>query len=151
MKYFPEKLWKVLEMSIGCNIPPPDDYSATDKGIADLLERSGTDLSGMANKYLGDSVRFHFTSKRKRMSTIVGNASETGGRRLFIKGASELVKNCCSTYLDAEGNFKTLDDQINSEINSLIHNYASQALRTIAVAYKDLPDDYDHKKDIPDE
>lgn len=147
--YFSENLWKVLEMSIACNIPPPDDYSATDKGIADLCERAGTNLEDFSKKYLSDSIRFHFTSKRKRMTTIV--TLEDGTRRLLIKGASEMVKNCCQSYLDASGNTQPLDDQINSEINSLIHDYASQALRTIAVAYKDLPADYDAAKDTPDE
>lgn len=151
--YFQENLWKMLEMSIACNIPPKDDYSPTDKGMADLLERAGTDLDAIQTKYLEGSQRFHFTSKRKRMSTIVSGATGNGGydKRLYIKGASEMVKSCCSSYLDAQGNIQPMDDQISSEINSLIHNYASQALRTIAVAYRDLqPNEYGAKHDQPE-
>jgi magnesium-transporting ATPase (P-type) len=122
--FFPESLWKVLEMAIACNIPPADDYSATDKGMADLLSRAGTDLQGMQDKYLADSTRFHFTSKRKRMSTIVAGAGDNGSKRLFIKGASEMVKNCCSSYLDANGVVQPMNDQINSELDSQIYNYA---------------------------
>jgi len=40
------------------------------------------------------------------MSTILENVQTKNsyGKRLQIKGASEIVKNCCSHYLDAEGN-----------------------------------------------
>jgi hypothetical protein len=40
------------------------------------------------------------------MSTLIENV-ETGneyGKRLHVKGASEIVKGCCSHYLDADGN-----------------------------------------------
>lgn len=149
--YFPEANWKDLEMSIALNVPPKDDFSATDKGMADLLERAGTDYEAMQNKWLVESQRFHFTSKRKRMSTIVKNvAANPDQKRLYVKGASELVKNCCSTYMDAEGNIKPLDDTINGELNALIHNYASQALRTIAVAYRDISEgEHGAKHDEP--
>jgi hypothetical protein len=40
------------------------------------------------------------------MSTIISNATGNGGydKRLLVKGASEMVKNCCSHYLDEDGN-----------------------------------------------
>ena len=48
---------------------------------------------------------FPFSSGRKRMSTIIENATGNGGydRRLLCKGASEMVKACCSHYLDENG------------------------------------------------
>jgi magnesium-transporting ATPase (P-type) len=48
-------------------------------------------------------VRFHFTSKRKRMSTITENngKTETGhDKRVHMKGAAEQVLQSCNFYLD---------------------------------------------------
>lgn len=51
-------------------------------------------------------IRFPFSSKRKRMSTVIEEATGEGGydKRLLIKGASEIVKKCCTHYLDEDGN-----------------------------------------------
>ena len=74
------------------------------------------------------------------MSTIVENL-ETGnsyGKRLHVKGASEIVKNCCSHYLDDAGTVKEMTDEIKSHLDNIITGYAKQALRTIVLAYKDV-------------
>ena len=74
------------------------------------------------------------------MSTIISNATGNGGydKRLLCKGASEMVKGCCSHYLDENGDRQELNDAKNNEIDDYIDRYASDALRTIAIAYKDL-------------
>ena len=74
------------------------------------------------------------------MSTIIENATGQGGydKRLLCKGASEMVKACCSHYLDAEGVRQELNDAKNEELDGVIDRYAENALRTIAVAYKDI-------------
>lgn len=65
------------------------------------------DLNAHRDKYLPeDFVRFHFTSKRKRMSTILQNVGKTEfgyDRRAHIKGASEIVLGSCTSYLTADG------------------------------------------------
>lgn len=85
-------------------------------------------------------IRFPFSSKRKRMSTVISNATGQGGydKRLCIKGASEIVKGCCSHYLDENGERQALTDAKNEEMDGIIKNYAEGALRTIVMAYKDL-------------
>lgn len=74
------------------------------------------------------------------MSTVLENlqTKNTYGKRLHIKGASEIVKNCCSHYLDVDGNVKEMTDVAKSNLDNVINNYARQALRTICLAYKDL-------------
>lgn len=42
--YFSAPIWTLIEQSIACNIPKKEDFSATDKGMADLLKRSGSDI-----------------------------------------------------------------------------------------------------------
>lgn len=90
-------------------------------------------------------MRFMFDSARKRMSTIIDleddEAAKTEhgyGKRLHIKGASEIILETCDSYLDYGGNKQPLDDNIRQEINEIINTYAKGALRTIAFAYKDL-------------
>jgi magnesium-transporting ATPase (P-type) len=69
--YFPNQIWRLIEMSIGCNIPKKEDFSATDQGMYDLLERAGTSVEKLQKQHLENMIRFPFTSKRKRMSTII--------------------------------------------------------------------------------
>lgn len=78
------------------------DYSATDKGMADLLVRADSNVKQLQETHCKDMIRFPFTSSRKRMSTIISNATGSGDydRRILIKGAAEMVKNCCTHYLD---------------------------------------------------
>lgn len=110
--------------------------------MCDLLERTETDVDELKARHLSENmVRFPFSSKRKRMSTILENVPDsTPGyfKRLHVKGASEIVKNCCSHYIDETGKVKQLTDSIKNSIDSVINLYAKQALRTIALAYKDI-------------
>jgi Ca2+-transporting ATPase len=75
------------------------------------------------------------------MSTVLTGItdSETGyDKRLHVKGASEYVLSTCNRYIDESGNKAELDDVKKQELNSIILDYAKQALRTIVFAYKDL-------------
>jgi Ca2+-transporting ATPase len=76
-------------------------------------------------------IRFVFDPVRKRMATVVelpeAEVSQTQfgyGRRVHVKGASEIVLESCTTYLDEEGNKQTLDDNVKQQLLSLIDSYA---------------------------
>jgi Ca2+-transporting ATPase len=74
-------------------------------------------------------IRFLFDSARKRMSTVLElkdtDRNENGyPRRLHVKGASEIVLETCSHYLDASGSKQALDDQMKQQLNQQIQNYA---------------------------
>ena len=128
-----------IEHNIACNTASKP--GATDKSMNELIERCGTDEKALQAKHLTEHlIRFPFSSKRKRMSTVLENlqTKNTYGKRLHIKGASEIVKNCCSHYLDVDGNVKEMTDVAKSNLDNVINNYACQALRTICLAYKDL-------------
>ena len=141
--YFPAVHWSLVEQAIACNIP--SHFSATDLSMADLLERCGTDINSIKKKHgcTPDDpkmIRFPFSSSRKRMSTIIQNATGDGSydRRLHIKGASEMVVACCNKYVDESGNVTNLDDNTREKVKQIITTYAKNALRTIALAYRDL-------------
>lgn len=59
-------------------------------------------------------------------------------KRLHVKGASEIVLDTCTHYLDTNGDKLVIDDQISHQLKDIIQFYATNALRTIAFAYKDL-------------
>ena len=89
------------------------------------------------------------------MSTVVENAKDGAdgyNKRLLIKGASEIVKACCSHYLDENGDVQQKDDIMDEKFNGIINDYAKVALRTIVIAYKDIEQGEEGEKhDAPEE
>ena len=86
------------------------------------------------------------------MSTVISNAhgKDAYNKRLIIKGASELITKCCSYYINAEGKQCNFDDSQRTIVDATIKSYAQKALRTIALAYRDLePGQYGAKHDEP--
>jgi len=89
-------------------------------------------------------IRFPMDSVRKRMSTVLdldsNDESEFGyPKRLHTKGASELVLESCTHYLNEEGVKTPIDESTRTQLNEVILTYGSkEALTTIAFAYKDL-------------
>jgi len=78
---------------------------ATDKALDEFIVRCGADKAGLKSKHMADPsrlVRFPFSSTRKRMSTIIENATGNGGydKRIMLKGASEIVLDVCSNYIN---------------------------------------------------
>ena len=69
-----------------------------------MIIKLGIKFEDIRTKHLKkDFTRFHFTSKRKRMSTIIENCGETQhdyDRRVHMKGASEYVLESCNYYLN---------------------------------------------------
>ena len=141
-KVFPPTHWSLIEQLIAINTA--QECGATDKGMVDLLDRTGSNIEAIRNKHKtgakDDFIRFEFSSKRKRMSTIGSEATGNGGydKRLYHKGASELVLAECSHYIDAQGQRQPITDGKNKQIKDVIEMYADKALRTIGLAYRDL-------------
>lgn len=70
----------------------------------------------------------------------------------MIKGASELVLEKCTKYMDEQGRVQRLDDQVREQVLTNITFYAKKALRTIALAYRDLePGLHGDKHQQPDD
>lgn len=88
-----------------------------------------------------------FNSVRKKMSVLV--ALPEGGKRAFCKGASEIVLGMCDKMLDENGEVVPLSDKQVQRITKVINDLASEALRTLCLAFKDLDDSSD-EDGIPD-
>ncbi len=79
---------------------------------------------------------FSFDSKRKRMTVIYEDFHKK--RRAYTKGAPDVILGLCTHYYE-NGRILKLTPTVKEEIlknNSLM---ASQALRNLAVAFKELP------------
>lgn len=69
------------------------------------------------------------------MSTVV--PLPEGGYRLFTKGASEIVLGKCSSIICENGRISVLSEEDKKDIvSTVVHPMASNALRTIALAYR---------------
>jgi len=80
---------------------------------------------------------YTFNSTRKSMTTVIPLANR--GYRVFTKGASEIVLSKCSNIIGQNGvtlPFDQSDQQ--SVVRNVIEPMATNGLRTIAIAYKDI-------------
>lgn len=115
--------------------------NASELAIMKMVVKFGCDYEDVRRKHLKDPfVRFEFTSRRKKTSTILEGIEDNEfgySKRLFVKGASEIVLTSCSHYVDEDGNRKEINDQ-REIITNAIEEFAYDALRTLCLAYKDL-------------
>jgi Ca2+ transporting ATPase len=78
-----------------------------------------------------------FSSAKKRMSVVVRRSATTC--RVYTKGATEVVLGLCQDMQGVNGSIHALDDAKKTKIgNEVIEKYASQAYRTLCLAYRDL-------------
>jgi magnesium-transporting ATPase (P-type) len=84
--------------------------------MLNMIVKFNVDYESIRSKHLKtEFTRFHFTSKRKRMSTLTENngSTETGhDQRIHMKGAAEQVLTSCNFYLDQNGEKVPLHDQM---------------------------------------
>lgn len=144
-KFSNDKLMKYLQQAVACNtLDSIDNSGATEKAMLKFITRCNCDFEVLRTKYLPSGfLRFQFDSTRKRMSTVLNldESEETEHnypKRLHVKGASEIILESCNYYLDSDGNKQDLTEDVKAKINETIKNFATQALRTIGFAYKDL-------------
>uniref|UniRef100_A0A8C5DTD3 Calcium-transporting ATPase n=1 Tax=Gouania willdenowi TaxID=441366 RepID=A0A8C5DTD3_GOUWI len=81
---------------------------------------------------------YTFNSVRKSMSTVI--KLPDGSFRLYSKGASEIMLKKCSYILEANGEARTFRPRDRDEmVKQVIEPMACEGLRTICIAFRDLP------------
>ncbi|XP_037124020.1 plasma membrane calcium-transporting ATPase 3b isoform X2 [Syngnathus acus] len=81
---------------------------------------------------------YTFNSVRKSMSTVI--KLPDGSFRLYSKGASEIMLKKCSYILEANGEPRSFRPRDRDEmVKQVIEPMACEGLRTICIAYRDLP------------
>ena len=125
---------------------------------SDWADNDKTDARRAAARFgkPGGSRLFPFSSARKRMSVLVVEESDSLGLTtpqrvtrnafknmaasqswtLYHKGAAESVLDNCTKYLDVDGSEKTMTAAKKKQFQKLIKEYASQALRCVALSHR---------------
>jgi len=81
---------------------------------------------------------FPFESARKMMSTIHGTPED--GKVAYVKGAPEVILGR-SVSIRENGSVRRLTEEDRDRIQSAVMGMAREALRVLAMSYKDLPAD----------
>ncbi|KAK7258196.1 hypothetical protein RIF29_32713 [Crotalaria pallida] len=79
-----------------------------------------------------------FNSIRKKMSVLVALPDGTNKVRAFSKGASEIILEKCDKVVNPEGKVIDLKEEQRKSITEVINGFASEALRTLCIAFKDI-------------
>jgi calcium-translocating P-type ATPase len=90
---------------------------------------------GLAEDGTRRLLELPFDSATKYMAVLV---DERGERRIYLKGAPEVVLGMCSSQLDAGGDAVALEEQ---KALDRAGEFAGDALRTLALASKRVPAD----------
>jgi len=80
-----------------------------------------------------------FNSERKKMVTAIEvNTADNNGEmtmvRVHVKGAAEIILNCCTTQLTRDGTIKPLDPQ---SIDELLAQFENRGQRALCLAYRE--------------
>lgn len=88
-----------------------------------------------------------FNSVKKRMGIVL--ELPEGGLRAHCKGASEIILAACDKVVDTKGEVVLLDEASINELKFTIERFASEALRTLCLAYMEMGNEYSDKDPIP--
>ncbi|KAF9581818.1 hypothetical protein BGW38_001037 [Lunasporangiospora selenospora] len=111
--------------------------SKTESALLGFIKSLGASYSNIRADVKLAKV-YPFSSLKKTMSCVAETPEGPEKYRLYVKGASEIVLRGCTHFVDAEGQVKSLDDTSRARIEQIIGRYADQALRTIALSYRDV-------------
>ncbi|XP_048226964.1 calcium-transporting ATPase 1 [Ricinus communis] len=88
-----------------------------------------------------------FNSTKKRMSVVL--ELPEGGFRAHCKGASEIILAACDKFIDKNGVVVSLNEESIDHLKNTIEQFASEALRTLCLAYLDIGSEFSAESPIP--
>ncbi|KAL9271897.1 Calcium-transporting ATPase 2, plasma membrane-type-like protein [Drosera capensis] len=88
-----------------------------------------------------------FNSTKKRMGVVL--ELPDGGLRAHSKGASEIVLAACDKVVNSNGEVVPLDEKSLDHLKVTIDEFASEALRTLCLAYMDMENGCSPDNPIP--
>ncbi len=150
-----QSLDKLLEISSLCNgskVEPPDDQNKNWSVIGDPTDGALYVAALKWGQVIEDIIEskptvhiLPFSYERKRMSTIHEMADKMV---VYTKGAPRILLDLCNRiYVD--GKIEELTKENFDWVEARIHEFASEGLRVIAMAYNEIPkSQYDKKGDL---
>ncbi len=106
----------------------------TEAALVQSASKAGYDKKELENTY-ERIYEIPFSSDRKMMSTV--HYISDDDHRVYSKGAPEVLLDKCDRYLE-KGDVKKLTEKKKKEILEKNIEYAEQALRVLAMAYKPI-------------
>ncbi|XP_022843778.1 calcium-transporting ATPase 2, plasma membrane-type-like [Olea europaea var. sylvestris] len=88
-----------------------------------------------------------FNSTKKRMGVVLEHPERR--LRAYTKGASEIILAACDKVVNSNGEVVPLDEQSINHLNATIDQFASEALKTLCLAYMELEDGFSENDTIP--
>lgn len=107
----------------------------TEVALLTAAEKQGIKKAELENSYPRIN-EIAFDSNRKLMTTVHRIAK--GGYRIVTKGAPDVLIKKCTRFFDKDGKISILGESTKKKIESKNNDMAKNALRVIAVAYKDV-------------
>jgi P-type Ca2+ transporter type 2C len=124
----------LLRIGVLCNDATLEDGDPTERALLEAADRQGLDTDALRaeNPRTGEVP---FSSERKWMGTVHGDVG-------YVKGAPEVVVANCDRLLTTDGS-KPLTDVRRERIESTVRAFGDDALRVLAMAYREDPADAD--------
>lgn len=113
----------------------------TECSLLQFVCELGADYEAIRKEHTEEEFHkvYTFNSKRKCMATVIKTDT---GFKLYVKGAAEVVLGRCCQILGEDGTPVPLSPVTHDRlVLEVIEAMAHEALRTICVAYKDIPAD----------
>lgn len=107
----------------------------TEGAVSVVAAKAGITKEAMAKTGFEIIHTFPFDSARKLMSVVVKTPEDK--YFVVVKGAPDVVAKR-SDFIYLHGESKPLDEQTQKHIDEAIENFASRALRTLAIAFKPI-------------
>ncbi|MFC4245879.1 calcium-translocating P-type ATPase, PMCA-type [Natribaculum luteum] len=128
----------LLRIAALCNDSTADEGGPTERALVEVAEKRGLDVATLREEHpRTDEVPF--SSERKWMGTVHDDVG-------YVKGAPEVVVSNCDRVLTADGPTAMTDDA-RDRIESRVQAFADDALRVLAMAYLEDPDDGEDLED----
>ena len=157
-EYFTMKYFDLLKIGLGVNIVATinDLNEPNEKGrTEEITECNKTDFAFVNFLYLlnvminpirkkyypenGTVKQIPFSSKRKRMSTLIASSEFPTGYRLFTKGGADFLLKNVTKYVDPETlSIHPFDNNKNNECLEQMKKFNDETLRTLSICYKDI-------------
>ena len=113
----------------------------TDLAFTKILKKFNENVPKIRSQYIktikNKIPRVPFSSKRKKMSTIISSSEFPQGYRILIKGGSEIILPACNYFRDGDKIIEITEEK-RKDFENKIKNYAELTLRTVIIAYKEL-------------
>ncbi|KAI9492376.1 PMCA-type calcium-translocating P-type ATPase [Zychaea mexicana] len=117
----------------------------TETALLSFTSETGSEHFGTLRQRFEIEQVFPFSSERKAMATIIKVPGEKPSQMIYrahLKGASEIMVEHCSRVVSLDqgdhAQSRPLTEADRTRIDHIIQTYASQSLRTIAVAYREF-------------